>query len=414
MTQLLGGYRIVESSMLLNGASTTMMLADLGAEVIKVESPFLGDYLRIPETMHMHFQTNKNKRSIALDLRSPVGREVFYRLLVTADAFVTNAPGSRNDRIGIGYAQMRARKPDIVYCQNTGFGASGPYAELPTHGQMMDALAGALPAEMDEGGLTRLRQPRNRTGTMMSGGEGTATGAVYAAMTVAAALAHRERTGEGSYIDISSAEAVIANAWIAAVGQANRERLSQPGEAAAEWARGVARYQWYQTRDRKYVLFCPEEKKFWHAFCDAVDRQDLKDQKFGLDLRRELQDIFWTRDRADWMQFAIGIRIPLGPANDGIQDLRDDPQLASRHIFVDGPGPAGNPFVYVGQPAIVDGEGVSIRNPAPTLGEHTEMILTELGYSLSDIQRLAADHVTTAAEFRADHIEDVRGTAGRE
>lgn len=398
--------------MLLNGASTTMMLADLGADVIKVESPFLGDYLRIPETMHMHAQTNKNKRSIALDLRSADGLDVFYRLLATADAFVTNAPGTRNDRLGIGYAQMKARKPDIVYCQNTGFGASGPYAELPTHGQMMDALAGALPAEMDGDGLTRLRLPRNRTGTMLSGGEGTATGAVYAAMTLAAALAHRERTGEGSYIDLSSAEAVIANAWVAAVGQANHLGGPAVNEAAgADRARGVARYQWYQTRDEKFILFCPEERKFWDAFCDAVDRADLKEQRFGVELRRQLQEIFWTRDRADWVQLALGIRIPLGPVNDGVQELRADPHLSSRHIFIDGVGPDGSPFVYIGQPALVDGEGVTIRHPAPSLGEHTESVLSELGYGRHDIERLAADHVTTSTEFRRNHIENIRDTA---
>src|SRR5262245_17179520 len=114
MPGLLSGFRVIESSMLLNGASTGMMLADLGAEVIKIESPFLGDYLRLDETDHLHLQANRGKRSLALDLRKDAGREIFYKLLATADAFVTNALPGRNEKLGIGYAQMRKKKRDIV------------------------------------------------------------------------------------------------------------------------------------------------------------------------------------------------------------------------------------------------------------------------------------------------------------
>src|SRR6202030_4346093 len=122
--------------------------------------------------------------------------------------------GRRNEKLGLSYEQLRDQKPDLVYCQHTGFGATGPYREIPVHGQMMDALAGALPVEMGPDGLTRPLVPaRGRSGSMMMGGEGTSTGAVYAAMHVAAALVRRARTGEGCYLDISAADAVIANAW---------------------------------------------------------------------------------------------------------------------------------------------------------------------------------------------------------
>src|SRR5215472_622922 len=139
---LLTGYRVVEVSMLLNGASTSMMLADLGAEVIKVESPRLGDYLRIDETRYLHQQANRSKRSICLDLATSGGREVLGRLIATADVFVTNATGHRTAKLGLSYPQLKVIREDIIYCQNTGFGATGPYADLPVHGQMMDALAG--------------------------------------------------------------------------------------------------------------------------------------------------------------------------------------------------------------------------------------------------------------------------------
>jgi len=402
LDMLLSGYRVIESSMLLNGAATGMMLVDLGADVIKIESPFLGDYLRLPDTRHLHLQASKGKRSLALDMKQESGREVFRRLLATADAFVTNAVADRNDKLGLGYAQLKALKPDIVYCQNTGFGATGPFREVPSHGQMMDAMGGAIPMKMSDDGLvwpdeTYLR----RVNSMAAGGEGTTMGAIYAAFHIAAGLAHRERTGEGCYIDVSSAHAVVASAWAGATVENNRP-------ARIGWwqnpdnMRPIARYQAYQTRDGKYVLICPEEKKFWHLFCDLVDRPDLKDQERGESLRRELQKVMWTRDQADWLAMAMEHRIPIGPINNGIEEVRNDPQIASRPMFVEGEAD-GKPFTYIVQPAIVNGEAPTSFTQAPELGEHNEELLAELGYGAADIERLTAEKVI-AAPVVSDHI----------
>jgi len=392
MTRLLDGYRVIESSMLLNGAVTGMMLVDLGAEVIKVENTQTGDYLRLPETAHLDRQANRAKRSIAIDLKSEAGREIFYRLLETADVFLTNALTASNDKLGIGYEQLRARKPDIVYCQNTGFGASGPWRTIPTHGQMMDAIAGALPAEMTEEGLVVPKSFRRRAGSLASGGEGVTMGSIYAAFHIAAALAHRERTGEGCYIDVSSAHAVLASAWIAANTQMNRP------ERKGWWLNEenllpVARYQAYRTRDGRFLLFCPEEGKFWNAFCDLVGRPDLKPQERGEGLRRDIQQIIETRDLADWMSLAAEHRLPFGPMNDGIEEVRADPQMASRGMFADA-AEAAQPFSYIGQPVIVDGQTFVETAPAPKHGEHGDAILTELGYSEAEIADLHAAGVT--------------------
>jgi crotonobetainyl-CoA:carnitine CoA-transferase CaiB-like acyl-CoA transferase len=404
MSRLLHGVRVIESSALLNGASTGMLLADLGADVIKIESPFLGDYLRIRETFQMHMQANKNKRSLALDLRKDAGREVLARLISGADVFVTNAPGRRNDKLGLGYEQLTEIKPDLVYCQNTGFGASGPYGSLPTHGQMMDALAGALPVEMGEDGLTRPSTKRAaRTGSMQSAGEGTSCGAVYAALHVAAALVQRDRTGQGSYIDISSAEAVVANAWVAVAATLNSFEDVVERRRTTDRTR-VARYQWYETKDRRFVLFCPEEHHFWSRFCDLVDRPDLVERIAGVDLRREVQEIFHTRTQREWMDVAVELGIPIGPVYEEVDELLADPQLRSREIFLEARHPDAGAVTYVGLPAVVPDQPFEVVRPAPSLGQDTAEVLAELGYSHEEIDRLAADEVTTSREFRNDHI----------
>ena len=411
MNGLLSGFRVVESSMLLNGASVGMMLADLGADVIKVESPFLGDYLRIEETHHLHLQANKNKRSLALDLRHPAGREAMQRLIATADVFVTNARPGANEKLGLGVAQLRELKPDLVYCQYTGFGATGPYASVPTHGQMMDALAGAMPVQMAGDGLVQPNASLRRVCTLASGGEGTATGASYAAFHICAALAARARTGQGCFIDAGAAQAVVANAWVAASTLANR-----PAQAAywqdEESLRGVARYQFYRAADGKYLLFCPEEKKFWATFCDAIGRPELKERHRGVDLRRELQAVFESRTREDWMDMAVALGLPIGPANDGIEEVRNDPQMRARELFVERDDPQLGRFTYIGQPVVVDGRASSVERRAPTLGEHTREILLALGYGEADLARFAAEHVTTAREFQNDHISQTVSAAG--
>lgn len=414
MDGLLAGIRVVESAQLFNGDHLGMLLGDLGADVIKVESPDRGDYLRDflgqvqPHWSPAHLHVNKNKRSVTLDLRRDEGRQAFWELLRTADVFVDGNADDALARLGVGYEDQRKVKPDIVYCQYTGFGATGPYAAIPTHGQMMNALAAGMPVAMGEDGLVHPVPGRPYMGGTVSGGEATAAGGVYAAYHVAAALVRRDRTGQGCCIDVSGAEAVLAASWIGATYNLNYERIDafvglserredDTGELT------TAKYQFYETKDRGFLLFCCIEPKFWNAFCRAVGRDDLCDTTasgppvdFAHDdeaLRRQLQEIFHTRTQAEWVALAAEHDIALGPAH-AIDDLRSDPQLAARGALVDVEHPVAGPFTHVTQPALVDGvRSTTVHRPAPALGEHTDEVLAELGYSASAIKALRADGI---------------------
>ncbi|MBI5089701.1 MAG: CoA transferase [Actinobacteria bacterium] len=405
MAGLLDGIRVLEVAVLFNGDLVGQHLGDLGADVIKVEAPGRGDYLRdmlgqiVPHHSPAHLQVNRNKRSITLDPRTEAGREVFWQLHATADVFVDGLIAGSCDRLGIGYDEQRRRKPDIVYCHCSGFGATGEYAAIPTHGQMMNAAAGAVTVGMDDDGFVRHRANDELMSGTTGGGDGTSSAAVHAALRTAAALVRRGRTGEGAFLDAAGADAVIAQGWIGAVYGWNEQRLTDrrglrpPGSPAFS----SARYQYYETNDRRFVLFCAIETKFWARFCEAVGRPDLVgaaspdgapvDFAHGdHELRRTLQEIFSARSQREWIALAIANDLPLGPAHQTVGELRSDPHLAARSIIVDGEHPVAGPFSYVGSPVIVDHEPFAVRRPAPELGQHTAEVLAEFGI---DDRRLA-------------------------
>jgi crotonobetainyl-CoA:carnitine CoA-transferase CaiB-like acyl-CoA transferase len=400
MIKLLEGVRVLECAVLFNGDQTGRILADLGADVIKVEAPGVGDYLRnflgqiTPHHSPAHLYVNRGKRSVTLNLRAEEGREVFFRLLQDADIFVDGFAGNACDLLGIGYEAQRAVKPDIIYCQCSGFGASGPYAQVPTHGQMMGALGGGVHLRMGADGLVE---------DLGGLGDGTVVGATNAALTAVAALSYRDRTGKGARIDAAGSDAVLATMWFGPTYEWNDSRLTERRSVprGAESDRN-AKYFFYQTKDEKYLLFCGIEHKFWDNFCRAVGREDLLDAKdesapvdFGRSqqgLAHTLQEIFHQRTLAEWMDVALRADIAMGPANQ-LPDLRSDPHLASREIIVETDHPEAGPFTAVGWPAPVEGQPFEVTRPAPELGEHTEEMLKEVGYTDAQIEDLRARRV---------------------
>ena len=398
MIKLLEGVRVVECAVLFNGDQTGRILGDLGAEVIKVEAPGVGDYLRdflgqiTPHHSPAHMYANRSKKSVTLNLRAERGRGIFFELLRTADIFVDGFAGSACDRMGIGYEAQRAVKENIIYCQCSGFGATGPYAEIPTHGQMMGALGGGIELHTGADGLVEEGQGL---------ADGTMVAATNAALTAVAALWQRQRTGQGSKIDVAGSDAVLSTMWLKPIYDWNGSRLvDRRGMGSAEGGPN-AKYQFYETKDGKYILFCAIEEKFWSNFCLAIERTDLlenihRDAPVDFvgegNLARELQDIFHERTLADWMDVALGADVAMGPANQRA-DLLDDPQLKSRGVILETEHPHAGPFTTIGWPAVVSGQPYEVTLPAPLLGEHTEAVLSDLGLSEGEIRVLREDGV---------------------
>ena len=399
---LLAGVKVLECALLLNGGQVGMFLADLGADVIKIEDPVRGDYLRdimgqvAPRESPAHLQVNKNKKSVAIDIRHDEGRALFFELLKDCDIFVDGLRAGACDALGIGYVAQKLVKPDIIYAQCTGYGASGPYANIPTHGYQMTALPGGMPSRFTPDGLVERARGVQYMGGVEDVSAASNLGAQATTMTALAALHHRDRTGEGRCIDVSAADAVLASAWTGVVYNLNYDRITEfksldvkQESYEAKWPNGSVRYQLYRTADDKVLLLGVIERKFWVAFCGAVGRPDLIDTMrpdtaidYGEDkpwLRAELRDVVAARPLAEWMEMAARLGIPMGPAH-RIEDVADDPHMKSRGVILQiGTDDPAGPFDYVGFPAKVDGDSYGLPSRAPKHGQDTLAVLKGLG-----------------------------------
>ncbi len=411
MIQLLRGVLVIECAILPTGDQLGRLLGDLGAEVIKIERPGTGDYLRelgdriTDQHSVFHMLLNRNKRSIELDLRTARGREVFFELLSQADMFVDGFAGDACDQLGIGYQAQRAVKPDIVYCKASGFGATGGYSQIPVHGYMMGAVAGQSELQVDADQV--VTEVVNPQGYYFSGSvDGTLSTALFAALTGVAALRRRDQTGEGAFIDAAGSDSVLAMQCLDALLAWNDERITDrrnPPPPVGLDPRKRPKYTYYQTKDDKVVLLAAIEHKFWDNFCRATGREDLIDVKnteFSVDFadggRADLLDVlipvFRERTAAEWVELALEYDIPLSPANSK-RDLLDDPHLNAREIVHHSEHPVAGPFTAIGWPAPVAGQPFDQSRHAPTLGEHTDEVLTEFGFTADAIAEMRRDGV---------------------
>ncbi len=392
-TPPLHGLRIIECSAL-GPAQITTALVDLGAEVIKVEPP-AGDYIRemtwpiVEGVSLMHLHLNRGKRSLVLDLRTEAGVAIFKELAAGADVVVeAMRPGSLARR-GVGYDELKALNPKIVFCTISGYGMTGPYRDYPSHGVAYDTWAGIVKVATDDEGFTYIPEHVSI---------GINAGPLFGALGILAAVIRARDTGAGSYIDIAQSDAAAAMDWLRSETLRSYERPQSEvtGNKADNYERrapGTAgmvegvRYQVYETADGQHVLFMASEQAFWKNFCQGVGRPELFERWPGSkyadhargnrELQHELRDIFATKTAEEWLEFGGRVNTPIAPVNTP-RTLLDDPQFADRFPLLSAED-LGSDQIFT--PLHFVDEDLPAPAKAPTVGQHTEEVLRSvLGY----------------------------------
>ncbi len=395
---LLAGVRVIESSLLGPGLIATF-LSDLGAEVIKVEPP-QGDYIRqmtwpnVEGVSLLHLHTHRGKRSVTLDLKTEEGVAVYKELVAGADAVVeAMRPGAMAKR-GLGYEDLKAVNPKIVFCTLSGYGATGPYRDLPSHGIAYDTWAGLIPPEVDDDGFTRIPEMPNI---------GINVGPMLGAVGLLAGIIRARETGEGCQMELAQSDAAAYLDWyrIETWLAYNRPEDEVTGNASDDYERrapGLAgmregvRYQMYESADG-HVLFMASEQAFWKNFAEGIGRPELFERwpgsqyadhaKGNLELQAILKEVFLTKTSAEWLAFADDHNVPIAPVNTA-KTIVDDPQFKDRFPLytVEQVGAEQLPL-----PLNVIGEERRVPTMAPTVGQDTEAVMRDvLGY---DDDRLA-------------------------
>tara|TARA_R110000868_G_scaffold2930_6_gene19980 strand:+ start:30256 stop:31446 length:1191 start_codon:yes stop_codon:yes gene_type:complete len=389
MTGPLHGYRIVDLTSMVSGPSATMLLADQGADVIKVENPGGGDHTRTSANTSNGFSANfinnnRNKRSVALNLKDDRAKQALLKLCAGADVFVQNFRPGVVDRMGIGEADIRAVAPDIIYVSISGFGDSGPYAAKPVYDPLVQALSGLATvqagSDSERPRLVRTILPDKLTGTV-------------AAQAITAALLSRTRTGEGQHIRLSMLDTIVAFLWGSDMGSQTFIDSPFPQQNAASFIDLI-----YETADG-HISVAVQSNKEWQGLSRAFDMPELLDdprfltpalRQENIDARLQLtQDVLRTRDSAAWISRLEAEDVPCAPVLTRSEAIRH-PQVVANGIVIETEHPVAGGVRQARPAAQFSGTPVEIRRGGPALGEHTAEILQEIGYTPAEIAELTA------------------------
>lgn len=387
----LSGIRVLDLSRLLPGPFCSLLLADLGAEVLKVEDTGLGDYMRWTPpyvggeelqkqgvASAQFLALNRNKRAMRLDLKNDRAREVFIRLARDYDVLLESFRPGVLDKLGVGYEQLREENAGLIYCAISGYGQDGPLRDRAGHDMNYLARNGLLALSGDAGGAPV--QAAGQIADLGGGGE-------MAAVAILAALVERARTGKGRMLDVSMTDGALS--WLAMpaaralAGEAPKRRGDV--ELAGSWIC----YRPYAAADG-WVALGAIEPKFWQAFCVGVERDDLVGQQFeppGSAAHAAVEAIFRERTREQWVEFAAQHDCCLEPVLE-LAEALDSDLIAEREMVLELDQPGAGAVRQLASPIKIDGVRPARAEPAPAAGEHTDAVLGEIGFDADAIAGL--------------------------
>ncbi len=377
----LAGLRVLDLTRVLAGPTCTQMLGDLGAEILKIERPEAGDDTRgfappfVPNTRESAYfvGVNRNKKSVTLDIATPDGQAIVHRLLASCDMLVENFKVGALAKYGLGWEQLSARYPRLVYCSITGFGQDGPYAPRPGYDSLIQGMGGIMSLTGEPDGLPQ------KVGVPVA----DLFAGLYGCIGILAALRHRVATGQGQRIDIGMLDTHVA--WLANQGM-NYLATGKNPERLGNQHPNIVPYQVFPTADGYMVLSIGNDPT-WMKFCNAFDQQSLlADPRFATNTSRvenrqlvtdTLTPLMRSRNTTDWVERLEALQIGCGPINT-LEQVFADPHVVARGMVVELDHASGERIKVIANPVRLSATPADYRSPPPTLGQHTDEVLSGL------------------------------------
>jgi crotonobetainyl-CoA:carnitine CoA-transferase CaiB-like acyl-CoA transferase len=394
MAKALEGIKVLDLSRALAGPYCTMMLADMGAEVIKVEMPGRGDDSRswgppFVEGESAYFiSINRNKKSINLNMKSEKSMEIIHKLIKRSDVLVENFRPGAMERLGLGYERVKEMNPRIIYASISGFGQDGPYRMLPGFDQVLQGMGGLMSITGEPGG------PPIKVGVAIA----DISGGMFAAYGIVVALYNREKTGRGQMIDVSLLDSQVAWLTYRAGAYLTSGEVPQPVGSGHPV---IVPYQAFKAKD-VYINIAAGNDQLWEKFCKAVGLEKvMNDPKFATNAKRVenreeivkiISDLIVTRNGEEWLQIITDAGVPCGPIYT-VDKIFADPQVLHRQMLKELDHLKAGKVKVTGIPVKLSDTPGEVETAPPVLGQHTQEILNELGYSDQDLEKLRQEKV---------------------
>ena len=390
----LSGISILDLTMLAPGPYATLLLGDLGANIIKIESPNYIDRVRYRAPLINELKSegyggyfsilNRNKKSLVLDLKKDEGKEIFYNLAKKADVIIESFRPGVKHRLKIDYETIKKINPQIIYCSLTGYGQEGPYKNLPGHDLNYISLSGLVSLNASRGGEPIL--PSTQVADF--------GGAMSAVISILSALIARDKHGEGQYLDIALMD--VSFSWILSSYIDYFLTSKLPIPAGERLTGGHPGYNVYKTKDGKFISLCALEEKFWENLFDYFKKPEYKDQKLieikGKEIKKFLENKFLEKNRDNWVKELKDLDVCVMPVLE-MNEVRDDPQVSKRQIFKEFKDKELGTISQIMTPLKLSRTPIEVRCRAPLLGENSDEILSKLGYKNQEIEEFRRKNV---------------------